>query len=87
MFRVQGFTQIIKIAFKGYGLSEYHRPFDLGRHIEPPVVLRVFPNHKDDDIHSDRSYLEILEMPLRGPSLIITMWGSLKSGKVWPAKL
>ncbi len=46
--------QIFKIAFKSYDLSKWHGLYG----------LFVCPNQPDDDIHSDYSYLDTLEIPI-----------------------
>ena len=54
----------MKITISSYDMSEYYFK----------VALCVFPNHTDNDIHSDHSYLDILGIP----------WNSTLKREMWP---
>ncbi len=43
------------------------------------VALYVFPNHMDDDIHSDHSYLDTLGIPLNSSLRAVSL-------KLWPGR-
>ncbi len=59
-------VKVFPASQDSYDLSGFHCPYDLVRH--------VFPNCMDNRIHSDHSYLEMLEKPLN--STLRTYFGS-----------
>ncbi len=58
----QGFFRVLKITISSCDLIEYYCPYNWRRH-DFKVALYVCPNNRDNDIHSDPSYLDILGIP------------------------